>query len=396
MTNGKMPGKGTAVVLVALTGFGLLGVTMLGDKESTGAYVAPPPPVVTVSQPVQRDITEYLEFTGNTEAVRRVEVRARVEGFLLSDHFPPSADVQEGDLLYTIDPRPFEAKLEQALADVSRKQAALDLAESDFQRSETLFDQGATPEAEFVKAKAARGTAVADLRGAKASLAEAELNLSFTEIRAPISGRVGRGLVGIGNLVGANESTHLTTLVQYDPIRAYFSLSEQEILRLMARNEDQGDGAGDEGTDVIHLGLANEPGFPHEGHVDFIDQGVDPETGTLLLRGSFPNPEPHKILPGMFVRIRAPVGEHPGALLIPERALGSDQSGRYVYVVNKENEVELRPVQLGASIDGLRIIDKGLEPDDWIVVKGLLRARPGAIVDPQRQEISATAASTTQ
>ncbi len=344
-----------------------------------------------MSQPIQREVTDYLEFTGTTEAVQRVEIRARVQGFLQSVHFEASTDVQQDDLLYVIDPRPFKAQVNKAQADLSRKLAERELARANFERIEKLYKQKATPKADFVNAKAARDTAQADVAAARAVLEEAKLNLSYTEVKAPISGRVGRNLVSVGNLVGAGESTLLTTLVQHDPIWAYFSLDERELLHLRQQyQERQAEARTDrEEGETIYLGLANEAGYPHEGVVDFVDQGVDPNTGTFLLRGSFANPEPHTILPGMFVRVRAPLEQREGTLLVPERALGADQGGRYVLVVNEQSVVEHRPVEIGVSIEQMRVIEKGLQPDDWDVVKGLLRARPGVTVKPERQEMVA-------
>jgi RND family efflux transporter MFP subunit len=354
--------------------------------DSGNQYAPPPPPTVTVSQPVQRDVTDYLEVTGNTQAVQRVEVRARVKGFLQSIHFTEGALVNEGDLLYTIEDGIYKAQVDKARADLTNRQVTLRLADMDFKRIENLYKKGASPKAKYDQAKAARDAAQADVMAAKAVLDDAELSLSFTKVRAPIRARAGRNLVSVGNLVGAGENTHLTTLVQYDPIWAYFSLNEQELLQLMKlyRNKNGGQNQPAQPS-AIHLALAGEEGYPHEGQLDFIDQGLDPSTGTFLLRGSFENPKPHKILPGMFARIRLPVEKRLGALLITERALSSDQGGRYVLVVNGKNLVERRPVKTGATVDGMRVITQGLKPDDWVVVKGLLRARPGLTVKPVRQ-----------
>ena len=382
--------KGGQRVIVALALAGVLIGILIGGCESPNEYVPPPPPAVTVSQPVQRAVTDYLEFTGTTQAAQLVEIRARVQGFLQSVHFDSGTDVEKGDLLYVIDPRPFQAQLDKAQAELSRKQAAFERAQANYQRTETLYQQQAAPEVEFVEAKAARDTAQADVAAAQAVLEEVSLNLSFTRIHAPIRGRVGRNLVSEGNLVGAGERTHLTTVVQYDPIWAYFSLDERNLLSLMKRNREQPNQGGREQQD-IHLGLANEAGYPHQGRLDFADLGVDPKTGTFLLRARFPNPAPHVILPGMFVRVRAPVAEREAALLMSERALGTDQSGHYVLVVNEQNVVEYRPVKIGARVDRMRVIEEGLQPNDWVVVKGLLRARPGAAVTPSRQEMNVPA-----
>ncbi len=380
--NKPHPQKTTALVLISA----LIGLS-IGACKPSNTYV-PPPPAVTVSQPIQREVTDYLEFTGNTQAVEHVEIRARVQGFLESVHFEASTPVNKGDLLYMIDPRPFKAQVNKAQADLSRKQAEYALARENYQRLDKLYKQKAATRADFVQARAARDTALADIAAAKATLEEAKLNLSYTEIRAPISGQVGRNLVSVGNLVGAGDNTHLTTIVQYDPIWAYFSLNERDLLHLRQKAQENPVESEERQAkqSVIYLGLANEDGHPYEGRIDFFDQGVDPDTGTILLRGAFANPKPHPILPGMFVRIRAPINKQENTILITEQALGADQRGRYVLVVNAENVVEYRSVEVGASIDQMRVIEKGLQPDDWVVVKGLLRARPGATVDPKRQE----------
>ncbi len=375
------------VLISVLTGM------LLSACQPANDYVAPPPPTVTVSQPVKRDVTDYLEFTGTTQAVQLVEIRARVQGFFLqSIHFEEATDVKKDDLLYVIDPRPFKAKANQAQADLSRSLAERELARENYQRIERLYKQKAAPRVDFVKAKAERDTSQAAVAAARAVLEEANLNLSYTEVRAPINGRIGRNLVSVGNLVGSGEAAHLTTLVQYDPIWALFSLNERELLSLRQQHQErQAEGNESRNERVgVRLGLANEDEYPHEGRIDFFDQGVDPNTGTFLLRGSFANPAPHTILPGMFVRIRAPINQRQAALLVTERALGADQGGRYVLVVNEENVVEYRQVEVGASIDRMRVIMKGLQPDDWVVVKGLLRARPGATVNPERQDMLAS------
>ena len=377
-----------SLTLIALMPLGILLGGMVGGCKPSNDYQAPPPPTVTVSQPIQQDVTDFLEFTGTTKAVELVEIRARVQGFLESVHFEAATNVTKGDLLFVIDPKPYKAQAYKAQAELKRNQATLTLANENYKRTQKLYKQKAAPRVDFVKAKANRDTAQADVEAAQALLEEAKLNLSYTQVRAPISGQIGRSLVSVGNLVGAGENTHLTTLVQYDPILAYFSLNERDFLHLRQQHpEKRGQAKRNKGKEgVISLGLANDQGYPYQGRIDFFDQGVDPTTGTFLLRGSFSNPEPHAILPGMFVRIRAPIQQQKGALLISERALGSDQNGRYVLAINAENVVEYRPVEVGASIDQMRVIKKGLQLDDWVVVKGLLRARPGATVTPQREE----------
>ena len=367
----------------------LLLVWIIAGCGRGGEYVEPPPPKVTVAQPLEQEVTDYLEFTGTTRAFKEAEVRARVSGYLESMHFTPGTMVEKGDLLFVIDPREYEAQVHAAEAELESAKAQLQRARIELDRAQRLFEQKAGAEVEVVKWRGERGVVAAAVARAKAKLERARLDLSYTEVTAPISGRVGRSLVSVGNLVGADENTLLTTLVQYDPIWAYFSLNERQLLLLMRRalKKQTNPEANQEEQSVIHLGLADEDGYPHAGQVDYVDHGVDPSTGTLVLRGSFANPEPHAILPGMFVRIRIPIDQRQAALLVSEQALGADQRGRYVLVVNEQNSVEYRSVQVGAAIDGLRVIEKGLQPDDWVVVKGLLRARPGAAVTPEREEM---------
>ncbi|UCE85687.1 MAG: efflux RND transporter periplasmic adaptor subunit [Deltaproteobacteria bacterium] len=354
--------------------------------EDANEFVAPPPPMVTVRQPEQRPVTEYLDFTGTTDAVAEIEIRARVKGFLLSDHFDEGDTVEQGALLYVIDPAEYQAQVDRAQGAVAVTRAALALAEARLKRLERAVATRAVSEIEVLEGRAERDEAAAQLAAARADLKTAQLELSYTEIRAPIAGRVGRNRVDVGNLVGAGESTLLTTMVQYDPIYAYFDLSEREVLALIdrARERSRGEDRRRQLEQVvIEIGRATDDGYPFAGHMSYADQGVDPGTGTFLIRGVFPNSAFH-LVPGLFVRGRTPARERADALLVSERALGADQSGRYVLVVDDEGTVHHQPVVVGSNVDGMRVIESGLAPDDWVIVEGLLRARPGATVNPQR------------
>jgi RND family efflux transporter MFP subunit len=371
---------------IAKTSLGLLAAFAIGCGDAN-EFVAPPPPKVTVRQPVQRPVTEYLEFTGTTDAVAEIEIRARVKGFLLSDHFAEGDTVEKGALLYVIDPSEYEAQVDRAQGRVAVTRAALALAEARLKRLERALETRAVSEIEVLEGRAERDEAAAQLAAARAELKTAQLELSYTEIRAPIAGRVGRDRVDVGNLVGAGESTLLTTMVQYDPMYAYFDLNEREVLALLDQTTERRTGEDRERRLAeirIEIGRANDEGYPHVGQMSYADQGVDPGTGTFLIRGVFPNPEPFHLVPGLFVRGRTPARERQDALLVSERALGADQSGRYVLVVDEEGTVHHRPVVAGSSVDGMRVIESGLQPHDWVIVDGLLRARPGAKVDPQR------------
>jgi RND family efflux transporter MFP subunit len=366
--------------------FVVVGLGIFGGCGRSNEYVEPPPPEVTVSNPLQRRVIDYLEYTGTTEAIKTVDVRARVTGFLESVHFEEGARVARGDLLFVIDPKPFEAALHRAQADLQRKEATLSLAQAEFARTERLYQQNAAPEAEFDQARAARDTAQADVAAARAAVETARLDLGYTRVQAPVSGRIGRYLVNMGNLVGAGDYTHLATITTYDPMYVHFSINERDLLQLMQKAREQAR-QGREAQDNRTLELGFGETYFLTGRIDFYDLGVDPDTGTFLLRGIFPNSEePPRLLPGLFVRIRHPINQRDDALLITERALGVDQGGRYLLVVNEANQVEHRPVRIGALVDGMRVIEEGLQADEWVVVKGLQRARPGITVTPQRQE----------
>ncbi|MGZ9082124.1 MAG: efflux RND transporter periplasmic adaptor subunit, partial [Rhodoplanes sp.] len=309
-----------------------------------------------------------------------------VQGYLASLHFPDGADVKQGDLLFTIQPEQYQAELQQALADVQAQQAALDHAETELKRYSRLFEQKAAAATDVDNWRYQRDSARAALMNAQAKVDLAKLNLSYTRVTAPISGRMGRRLVDLGNLVGAGaEETTLAEINQIDPIYAYFTVNERDLLRV--RKLQQESGAGDYRSRPIpaYAGLANEEGYTHEGRIDFAAITVDPATGTLLLRAIFPN-EDHRILPGLFVRIRVPVGREANAILVPQVALGFDQLGRYVLVVNDKNVVERRQVTVGSEENGMIVIDSGLKPDERVIVNGLQRAIPGREVSPEVQQ----------
>lgn len=379
---------------------GLLAVALLGGCGEDNIYVEPPPPTVTVAKPLQQTVIDYLEFTGTTAPVERVEVRARVNGFLESMHFEPGTQVDKGDLLFVIDPKPFQARVDAAKAELASAEASLTKAESDFARLSEAGERGAVTERDVVAAAADRDAAKAAVAAAEAALTDAELELGYTQVTAPISGRIGRNRVDVGNLVGEGDATLLTTVTRYDPIYAYFNINERDLLRVLQLYRENVEAKGIDpdtqpDTDIpLYLELANEEGFPHEGELNFAESDVDPDTGTLQLRGIFPNPaDPPVILPGLFTRIRLPLEQQQDALLVSERALGFDQGGPYLLTVNDQDVVEKTSVVLDQLVDGLRVVNTGLEPEDWVVVNGVQRARPGAKVDPQRAEMPTMAAS---
>jgi RND family efflux transporter MFP subunit len=364
----------------------LLLVVALSGCGQKNQFVAPPPPEVTVAPPVEREVADSIEFTGTTRATARVDLRARVNGYLQRIEFNDGEMVQEGALLFVIEPAPFEANLEAANARVEKAQASLQLAEANVARLTELIRSKVSTQQELDVQEAQRASSAADVAVAEADVTQAKLQLGYTEVRAPISGRIGRHLVDQGNLVMA-EQTLLATIESIDPIHAYFSVSEPDLLRFMEMMRQNKLPDPEKTPPALHLGLNNETGFPHQGMLDYRELGVDPGTGTVARRGLFPNPD-GVLIPGLFVRIRASIGEPVPKLTVEERAVSSDQRGDFVLVVGEDNTVEYRPVRLGVAMEGWRVVEDGLEPRDRVVVNGLQRARPGAKVNPQPQKPS--------
>ncbi len=364
-----------------LLGFAIL--TGLSGCQQSQEFVEPPPPPVTVARPLQQTVTIYREFTGTTEAIEAVGIRARVEGFLDSIHFRPADDVVQGELLFVIEQEPYQASLDRAKANLQSRIADHRLAMATEKRKEAALKSRAISKLEVLQAEAEVLTAAAAVEEARANVRNQEISLSYTEIRAPISGRIGRNLVDEGNLVGAGEHTLLTTIVRFQPMYAYFNINERDLLRYGKNRRDRGE----DWVPVFELGLANERGYPHKGRLDYIDNRVDETTGTITVRGVFPNAT-GRMVPGLFARIRIPDPTRQEALLVPENALSRDQRGTYVLVANSENVVEYRLLQAGAQIDGgLRIVEDGLRPEDWVIVRGIQRARPGARVAPEQKDL---------
>jgi len=369
--------------------FGLFtGLISCGAKENTSA--PPPPPTVTVSPPVLREVTQHAEFTGTTRASGFVEIRARVEGFLEKIHFNPSRKVEEGDLLFTIDQKPYIAELNQAKAEVAIREAELKQTEATLGRVQRAFKSKAVSEIEVIDAEAKAKKAEAALQAARATVEKADLRLSYTQIHAPISGQIGRSLEDAGNLVGtAGDNTLLTTIVNDQPIYAYFAVSETDLLQYQKRVRSRKAAGREEPIDEqnypVFLGLPTEEGYPHQGRLDYIGNRVDETTGTIEVRGVFEN-EAGVLLPGLFARIRLPMGAPEEALLVPEGALGRDQAGRYLLTVNADGVVEKKTVTVGQKEGEMRVIDSGIDPDDRVVVTGILKARPGQPVTPVSAE----------
>ena len=359
-----------------------LSVIAIVGCAKPNAYIQPPPPTVTVAQPVEREVVHQLEFTGNTRATEAVDVRARVNGYLQKIDFADGADVKAGDVLFIIEPAPYEAALNAAKAALQKADATLALANADLARTEPLVQRGASTAQELDVKKADVATAKADVASAQAALVQAELNLSYTQVKSPISGRVSRHMVDIGNLVQAEQTT-LTRVEAFDPIHGYFSISESDVAELTASNPGTDAESLKDNPRELYMGLSGEKGFPHEGKLDFAEAGIDPQSGTQQRRGIFPNAD-KSLVPGMFVRFRLPVGTPAPGLMVPDRAIAMDQSGEYVLVVNDKDIVERRSVNLGLRVGNMRVVNEGLQASDWIIINGLQRARPGTPVKPER------------
>jgi RND family efflux transporter MFP subunit len=365
----------------------LIGLLFAGCGKP--AQQAPPPPVVSVVQPIAREVIEWDEYIGRLESPETVEVRARVSGYLDKVHFKEGKEIKKGELLFTIDRRPYQAEYDRAEAEHERAESQADLAKSDAERAKNLIATKAISQEDFDTKTKTYTSALAAVKSAKAAMDSAKLNLEFTEIRAPISGRISRALVTEGNLISGGVSgtgaTLLTTIVSLDPLYLYGDADERAILKYR-RLRQEGRRVSARDTDIpAEMELADETGFPHKGYMDFVDNRVDPNTGTLRARGVFTNTD-HTLSPGLFGRIRIPgSGKYP-ALLIPDRALGSDQAQKFVYVVNGEKKVEFRPVKIGPLIDGLRVVKEGLKPGEQVIIEGLLRVRPGVVVDAKPPE----------
>ena len=359
------------------------------SRQGTAAAPAPPPAVVTVALPEQDTVTDYRDFTGRTVAIDAVVVRARVTGYLDKVLFKEGADVHAGDLLYEIDPRPYQAELAQAEGNVAAAEAKLVRLEADLARARTLLAEKVISQEGFDTASSERAETVGTLQALRAAVERAKLDLEFTHIRAPISGRTGERKLSPGNLVMADD-TALTSIVSLDPIYAEFDVDERSVLLYRERIREAKVRSAREAEVPVLLGLSDEEGFPHQGVIDFVDNQLDATSGTIRVRAVFPNPE-RVLSPGLFVRIRVPFSQPHPALLVDERALSADQRGWFVYVVDASGTVQYRSVELGEHEGGRVVIQEGLAPSERVIVTGLLRARPGARVEARLAEAAAPA-----
>jgi len=386
------PSRLQNAVIASRSVFVMLACVALSACEQN-SFVPPPPPKVEVGVPVQKTITRFLEATGNTAPIKNVDLVARVQGVLQEINYKDGTLVKEGTTLFTIEPETYKLKLEQAQAAEAGAQASVKQTEADFKRQSDLVQRQAVSQATLDNSTSARDNAQANLQQAQANTKLAAVNYGYTNVVAPFDGIVSAHLVSVGELVGASSPTPLATIVALDPIYVNFNVNEQDVLRIRAEAKRRGMTTSDLTSLPVEVGLQTEAGYPHQGKLDYAAPMINQSTGTLAVRGVLQNAD-RVLLPGYYVRVRVPLDQQEGALLVPDVALGSDQSGRYVLVVNSDNVVEQRKVRTGPLEDELRVIESGLKPDDRVVIAGLLRAIPGQKVEPQIQKIEAAPAPT--
>ena len=355
----------------------------------------PPPPAVTVARPLQREVIEWDDYSGFLEAAEKVDVRARVSGYINEANFEEGGMVKQGDLLFVIDDRPFKAELAAAQAEVLKNQAQVAYAANEFKRLEQLRPSGGASELELENARQRLREAEAMVQSAQARVDSAQLNVDWTRVTAPISGRISRKYITAGNLInggggGGGNATLLTTINSVDPIYAYMDVDEQSVLKYQRLSQENKRVSARDQQIPIFMGLSSEPGFPHEGLVDFVDNVINPETGTLRGRGVFANPFPHYLTPGLFARLRIPGSGRYVTTLVPDLAIGTDQDQRFVLVVKPDDTVERRALKLGPLFGRFRSIEEGLSAEDRVIINGLQRVRPGVKVVAQEEQLDAS------
>ena len=372
--------SGTGIPTVALVTSLLVAAiaTACSSQAEPGAGM-PPPPEVSVAQVLNKDVSRWDEFTGRVTAIETVELRPRVSGYVQQVAYQEGQEVKKGDLLFVVDPRPYKARLAQAEADLERARAEARLAQMQDKRAQTLVEAKAISREEFETRRAASTQGDAAVRAAEAAVENARLDLQFTSVRSPINGRAGRAMVTEGNLANA-DTTLLTTIVSQDPVFVYFESDEQSFLRYqeLARKGERA-----ETKNPVRVGLASEQGYPHEGTVDFVDNQVDPSTGTIRARAVLKNPD-RIFTPGLYARVQLQGSGQFKAMLIDDKAVLTDQDRKYVYVLGEKNAATRKDVKLGPVIDGLRVVTSGLAPSDKVIVHGVQKVFfPGMPVQPK-------------
>jgi len=384
-------------VLLLLVSLAAMVLMLEGCGQGQSAVpAAPPPPPVSVATVIEKQVNDWDEFTGRLEAIDKVEIRPRVSGYIERIAFREGSEVNKGDLLFEIDARPFRAELDRVEAELARAKSQSELAQSQLRRSEQLLQQNFISQQAYDDRVSASREAAANMKAAEAAVTNARLNLDYTKVRAPVAGRVSRAEVTVGNLVnglGGPNATLLTTLVSLDPIYAYFEGDEQVYLKYgeLARASARASSGSD--RNPIYLGLANEQGHPHKGYVDFVDNQLNTQTGTIRARAVFDNKD-RIFTPGLFARLKLIGSGNYDAILINDRAIGTDQSKKFVLVVGADNKAMYREVKVGPMVDNLRVIKQGLKPGEVIVVNGIQRVRPGEPVTPQQVPMEGPAEAT--
>ncbi len=360
--------------------------------DQQNAYVPPPPPKVDVALPLKQDVTPFFETTGNTVAVNETSLVARVQGFIEEIDYKDGDGVKAGTLLFVIEPEPYQLALDQANSAKASADASVKLSQAEYDRQAALVAKTFATQQDLEKAAAQREADIAKQQQAASDVKQAQLNLSYTQVRAPFDGVVTARLVSIGELVGTSSTSTLASIVQFDPIYVNFNVSEKDVLRIRASMQKRGITAQDLKKMEVEVGLQSETGYPHKGTLDYVAPTITSSTGMLAVRAVLANAE-RQLLPGNFVRVRVPLFQEPGMLLVPDRAIGSDQSGRYLLVAGKDDVVEQRTVVIGQLVGELRVITSGIKPDDEVIISGLLSAVPGQKIEPQMKEISAAVAA---
>ena len=373
---------------VSLIGLAALVLASCGEKQQAQAPGAAPPPSVSVANPVEKKVVEWDEYTGRFESVDTVEVRARISGVLNEVKFTDGAVVKKGDLLFVIDPRPFQRVLDRDRAALQGAKVQVEFTQKDLERARPLMANSTISQQVFDQRNQAVKTAEANVLSAEASVRSAELDVEFTQIRAPITGRISRKLISEGNFItgGSGSGTLLTTIVSTDPIYFYFDISEADFLKYKRLLEQGKRPSSRETANPIEVGLQGDTGFPIKGQMNFVDNRIDSATGSLRERATFQNPNGN-LLPGLFARARVIGSGEYTAILLPDAAIATDQSNRFVFVVADDGAVSAKPVTLGPIIDGLRVIRTGVTPTDWVIVNGVQRARKGIKVKADKTVI---------
>lgn len=369
----------------------VLATSTLSACGQRNTFVPPPPPKVEVAAPLKQTVTRYLQATGNTAAVNSTTLVARVQGFIQSINYNDGDSVKAGQTLFVIEQKPYQLALEEAQAGKSSAEATTKKSKADYDRQADLAAKNISSQATLDAATATYDAAVAAEKQAQVNIDQAQLNLGYTEVKAPFDGIVTAREVSLGQLVGAGSPTTLATIVQLRPIYVNFYVSETDVQSIRANMQVRGITPEELKKIPVEVGLQSETGYPHRGTLDYAAPSITAATGTLLVRGVLPNTD-RALLPGYFVRVRVPRAEQKDALLVPDRIVGSDQAGRYVFVVDKDDVVEQRKVELGQQVGDLRVIEKGIAPDDRVVISGLMTVVPGQKIEPEVKTINASAA----